>query len=167
VRDEQGRQRELAQQRLELEPNGGARVRVQGCERLVEQQDGRVARERAREADALALAPRELAGADAGQVVDPEAFEELVHARVATVGDVPAHAQVREERVVLEHVADRAFLGRPVDPPRGIEPGLIPEPDRAGVGPRETCDRAQDGRLARAGRPDERDRLGPDLEREL
>ena len=59
VRDEDGRQRELAQELLELGAHGSLRVRVERGERLVEQDHARAARERARERDALALAARE------------------------------------------------------------------------------------------------------------
>ena len=59
VRDEQRRQRELAQQLVQLAADGRLRVRVERGERLVEEQHARVARERARERDALALAAGE------------------------------------------------------------------------------------------------------------
>ena len=70
-----------------------------------------------------------------------------------------AHAHVREQRVLLEHEADRAPVGRPVDPPRAVEPDVVAERDPAARGPVQAGDAAQHGRLARARGPDERDRL--------
>ena len=61
---------------------------VERRERLVEQQDLRVARERAGERDALALAARELAGPRVGEVRDPEALEVLVDGLAPRVLDV-------------------------------------------------------------------------------
>ena len=60
VRDEQGRQPELAQELLELRRAPPLGVRVECRERLVQQQHAGIARERAGERDALALAAREL-----------------------------------------------------------------------------------------------------------
>ena len=61
VGDEDGRQRELAEQLVELDPHRRLGVRVESRQRLVEQQDARLERERPRERDPLALAARELA----------------------------------------------------------------------------------------------------------
>ena len=71
VRDDDRRQAELAQRRAQLAAHRVARVRVERRERLVEQQDARPPRERARERDALPLAARELARARVGEVGDP------------------------------------------------------------------------------------------------
>ena len=60
VRDEQRRQPELGQQLGELAADDRARVGVQRGERLVEQQDRRVARERPRERDPLPLTAGEV-----------------------------------------------------------------------------------------------------------
>ena len=61
VGDEDGRQRELAEQLVELDPHRRLRVRIERRQRLVEQQDARLERERPRERDPLALAARQLA----------------------------------------------------------------------------------------------------------
>ncbi len=60
VRDDQRRQLERAQELLELGAHARLRVGVEGRQRLVEEQDARVARERPREGNALPLAAREL-----------------------------------------------------------------------------------------------------------
>ena len=81
--------------------------------------------------------------------------------------DVRAHAHVREERVLLEHEADGARLGREVDARGGVEPRLAVARDPAPVRAAQPGDRAQHGRLARARRADERDRLAPGAQAEL
>ena len=116
--------RSSAEQLGELAADDAAGVRVECRERLVEQEHGRVARERPRERDALPLAPREIAGPCAGEVRDPEALEQLVDPLPAAEGDVAADVEVREERVLLEDEPDRAALRRQVDPRRGVEPGV-------------------------------------------
>ena len=71
---------------------------------------------------------------------------------------------MREERVVLEDEADRTLLRTAIDPALGIEPDLVSARDDAARRPRETGNRAQDGRLACAGRTDEREGLASELE---
>ena len=164
VRDEQRRQPQLREQLGQLAPNDAARVRVERRERLVEQQHGRVARERPRERDPLALAAGEVAGPGAGEVRDPEALEQLVDALAAAEGDVATDVEVREERVLLEDEPDRAPLGRQIDAGVAVEPELVAERDPPDVGPQQPGDRAQHARLPRSRRPDERERLAPDLE---
>ena len=88
-------------------------------------------------------------------------------ALVAPNDDVGPHREVREERVLLEHEPDRAALGWHVDAGGGIEPGVSVDGDPPPLGPEQAGDRAQDARLARAGRAHEGDRLRPDLERQL
>ena len=67
VGDQQGRERELAEEVGELVADLPAGDRVERAERLVEQQHARVAGERARERDALALAAGQLCRACAGR----------------------------------------------------------------------------------------------------
>ena len=99
------------------------------------------------------------------EVRDAEALEQLVGALLARVRHVLADVHVREERVLLEHEADGALLGRQVDPLPGVEPGLVAEAHRAAGGPVQAGHRAQGRGLPGAGRADERDRLATDLER--
>ena len=66
---------------------------------------------------------------------------------------------MREERVLLEEVADPPMLRRDVDPAMRVQQNEIVECDGALGGPKQARNDAQHGRLSRAGRPDERDRL--------
>ena len=123
------------------------------------EQDLRVARERARERDALALAAGEAPRAGALEMRDPEAVEVLVGRVAARVLDVLADGQMREERVVLEDEPDAA-AGRGQGDVARLASNQTSPPDAMRPGGRrdEPGDRAQDGRLAGAGRPDERHR---------
>ena len=72
-----------------------------------------MARERSGERDPLPLAAGELSRLRLGQRGDPEPLEEPV--AVARERDVALDGHVREQRVLLEHVADRSFLGAAID----------------------------------------------------
>src|SRR5262245_43323838 len=136
---------------------------VERRERLVQEEDSRIACERPRQRDPLALAARELARPRVRKVRDAKALEELVRPRLPAVRDVSADAEVREERVLLEDEPDAPFVGTAVDP--RTEPDLVVERDSP-LCPHEPGNRAQDRALPRARRPNERDRP-LDLEREL
>ena len=98
---------------------------------------------------------------------DPEALEQRVHVPAARPErDVCAHAQVREEGVVLEDETDAAPLGRQREPEPAVEPVLAVERDAAARGVDQPGDRPQRRRLPGAGGPDERDGAR-DVEREL
>ena len=164
VRDEEGRQRELAQQIVQLRPHLPARVRIERRHRLVEEEHSRFPRERARERDALALTPRQLGRLRPREMLDAAAAR-AAGPRATAEGDVLLDVQMRKERVLLEHEADRALLRSAVDAAFGIEPDSSPQAIVASRRPSEPRDRAQHGRLAGAGRADERDRLAADFER--
>jgi hypothetical protein len=115
---------------------------------------------------AVALPAGDGRRAHAREVADAEAVEQLVDARRRPVGDVLADRHVREERVLLEHQADRPALGREVDPGAAIEPRAPADLDPAPVGPAQPGDRLEHGRLAGARGADERDRLPVDAERD-
>ena len=153
---------ELGEQVLQLAAHDAARVRIERRERLVEQEHRRVARQRAGERDALALATGQVRRLLAGEVGDVEALEQVVDARRAAERDVRPHGHVREERVLLEDEPDRARLGRQVDAGPRIEPGAIAERDPPAVGAAQSGHRAQHRRLAGARRTDERDRVALD-----
>ena len=118
-----GERREM---RAQIAPQLGADADVERGERLVEQQQARLRRERARERDALRLPARQLTGLLARVLGEADA-RRAIRRRVAapptsgcrraaqTEGDVLAHAQVREEQVVLEHDTDGSLLGHDVD----------------------------------------------------
>jgi hypothetical protein len=100
-------------------------------------------------------------------VRDAEALEQLDRVPAALrarnpaegIGDVLPRAQMREQRVLLEEVAAAAPLGRQLDPPAGVEPGLAAARDAPAARPQEAGDDPQHARLAGAGRPGQRDAL--------
>ena len=94
MRHEKGRDLEAREELLELAPDGRLRVGVERRERLVEQEHLRVAGERAREGDALALTARQLSGTSVGEVTDAKAVEVLVGLVAARILDVPADRKV-------------------------------------------------------------------------
>ena len=140
---------------------------VECAERLVEEEHLRLGRERAGQAHPLALAAGELGGIAMPEVLELDEVQELVDAfgdlrlrplaHLQPEGDVVAHRHVLEGRVVLEDETDVALLRR-----HGGRV-LAAEEDRALVGGLESGDDPQEGRLARAARPEEgreRARLG-------
>ena len=149
---------------MQLGPDHPARVRVERRHRLVEEEHARRARERPRERNALPLAAGELRRPRAGEVLDPQPPEQPVGAPSAE-RDVLLDGQVREEGVLLEDVADRALFRPPVDAAGPVVPDVLATCDRARPRTHEARDRPQDGRLPSAGRPDEREGLGFDVER--
>ena len=119
VRDEHGRQAELLEQLTEIRAHAGARVSVERRERLVEQEQGGVARKGARERDALTFASGELRDAGARELGDAEALEQRPDLPVAAgaEADVVPDVEVREQGVLLEQVADPTPLRWHIDAP--------------------------------------------------
>ena len=121
---------------------------VERGERLVEQEQTRVACERACERDALRLAARDGARTAAGRVPYAEAFEQRerlgapLAPRQVCDGelDVLKRRHVREEREVLEDVADAAAAHGHVNAARRVEERLAVNRDQPGVGPDESGD---------------------------
>ena len=121
VRDEQARPGEVGEVPLELglhvEPGAG----VERGQRLVEQQQRRVAGQGTAERHPLRLPAGQVAGPTSRQVGEPEPLQPLdgdgprrrpaQPARPRREGHVVEHAEVREEPVVLEDEADRAVGG--------------------------------------------------------
>ena len=142
--------------------------------RLVEHHQARLAVQRARERDALALAGRErLPGfADLGVVALRQAQDELVHVRalrgadhlggvgLAEARDVLGH-RAAEELDVLRQVAD--VRSEPLARP-GRDVGAV-QAHHAGSRLPDADDQARERRLARRARTDQRERLAG-LERE-
>ena len=112
VGDEQDGDLEPGEELLQLRPDVRFRVSVERRERLVEQQDVRVAGERARERDALALAAREVRRAVRVRDARSRSGRGTRRPCGAGVLDVLADGQVREERVVLEDEPDASPVGR-------------------------------------------------------
>jgi hypothetical protein len=149
---------------------------VEGAERLVQQEHLGLDGERAGQRDALALAARELVGVAVGDPVELHQLQQLHHLGADLVlrgarrlgphpqaeGHVLEDAHVAEQRVMLEHEADLALAH--VDMGRV----LAVEQHGAAVGHLEPGDDAQQRRLARPRRSEQRDQLaGADVEVEV
>src|SRR6185312_13664795 len=116
VRDEEHRRPVELQQRLELLLQLEPRERVDRGERLVQQQEARLQRERACDADTLRHAAGELARVCVLELVQADGVEELVGdaprvaaalaARRQADRDVLAHRHPREEAGLLERHAE-------------------------------------------------------------
>ncbi len=173
VRDVDRRHAQLALHPRDLGAHLHAQARVEVRERLVHQEDPRLADDRAAHRDALALAAGELArlalragrarpSALAGALDAPSDLRLRRPARAQAEGDVVEHRHVRVERVVLEHHRDVA--------PARVEvvDDARRRSDLPGADLLEAGDHPQRGRLAAARGPDEHHELARlDLEGEV
>ena len=155
------RQTQPVEQLTQLGADTTARVRVERGQWLVEQEHRRVARERPGERDTLSLATGELLDARLGEMTDAESVEQLLDPRRAVGPEthVAEHVQMREQRVLLEQVADPPSLRGQVDAALGVEQDRIAEADAPRLWSQQPGHDAQDRRLPGARRPDEGDRL--------
>ena len=188
VRHVHDRRLEAAVQHAQLCAGLDAQARVEVRERLVEEEDLGIARDRAADRDALALAAGKLARVAVKQGVEPECLRDLRDARadrrgflaarasrarerrdqraavraprLEAEGDVLANGEVRVERVVLEHERDVAILRGHVVHARAID-GEVAFADLL-----EARDHAQRGALAAARGADEHAELAV-LDREI
>src|SRR5690606_4135221 len=121
----------------------------------------------------LPLPAGDLSGKARAEPLELHQLEQLGHARVdlspaaAAFGnlhaesDVVMHAHVRKQRVVLEDESDAAVTHR------NVGRVLVAEINRSAVRELEAGDHAQDGRLARSRRTEQRDQFAAfDLERD-
>src|SRR5262245_50180784 len=106
-----------------------AGLRVNSRERLVKENNRRVARQRARQSDPRALTAREFAWVLPSGILDaqkrqqftrPLAFGRFTLAAAVfsgsySVGDILLSREVREEHIILEHKSDTPLLDRQVD----------------------------------------------------
>ena len=123
VRDDHRRRVRLVVEPAQPLPQLRADAGVQGAERLVEEQHGRIDRERAGETHALPLPARELRRVPLREPVELHELQQLVDAlgdlRLRALADLQAerdvvvHGHVLEGGVVLEDEADAALLRRP------------------------------------------------------
>ena len=157
-------QRHRAVQAFEVGQDLGLARRVQRGQRLVHQQQPRAGRQGAGDGHALALAAGERGGTAVHQRADAEQVHRLVQRDAALGGgdaalavvEVAAHVEVREQRRLLDHVADRALVGRHEDGAgRVVLPGLAVQRDPSGR-PLQSGQRAQQRRLAAARRAEQR-----------
>ncbi len=172
VRDVDRRRAELVLELRDLGPHLDSQLGVEVRERLVHEEDLRVADDRPAHRDPLLLASRKLPGL-AREI--RRQVEELRRPRDPVVDvllrglpqpqaerDVVRDRQVRVERVVLEDHRDVAILRREV------VHDALPDRDRPVADLLEARDHAQRGRLAAARRSDEDEELAVlDVEREV
>ncbi len=71
------------------------------------------------------------------------------------------HRQMREQAGFLKHIADRPFVRSQENTFFGVLPDFIVNADEALIGFFQASDAAQAGRLARAGRPEQRGNARP------
>ena len=146
--------------------------RVELRRRLVEQQQPRLERERGREADALQLSARELDGTPPPEMRGPDVGERRLNPRpdqlwcdtevLEAEGDLVADPRHHDLVLrILEDGRDGAGeLGRPVRATRVEAGDLDTAREAAAVEVRhEAGERPQQRRLARPGRPEQRDDL--------
>jgi hypothetical protein len=147
--------------RAHLDPELGVEV----GERFVQQQHRGAVDQRAGDRHALLLAARERGGLARSERVEPECPQHLVHApadfgpghaaRSQAVGRVLEHAEMREQRVGLEHHADVALLRRHARVVAAVE-GDRPAGNRL-----EPRDHPQRGGLAAARGAEHGEKLAP------
>src|SRR5450830_1238676 len=161
VGDENGGQAQFALDRPDLLAQVFANPRIEGRQRLIEQQQAWTGDQGAGQGHALALAAGQLVRVARGEVVQFHQLEGFHDALVAVVGidllhlqaegDVLFHGHVGEQRVALEHHADRAFLRAQRDDVLVVEEYL------AAVHRGQAGDAAQQGGLAATGRAEQGD----------
>ena len=153
---------ERSQDRSDLVPQLAPQVRIDIRPGLVEQDRLRSGRERPGERDTLLLTTGELMGVAVAEPTEVDEREQHRDPRRTILagepeGDVLGHGEVGEERVVLEHHPDSPSLGG--DPAALSRDRLAGDRDPPRIGCLEPGDQAEQGRLAAAGRAEERDDL--------
>ncbi len=147
-----------------------AQLLVERGQRFVEQQHLRAARQRARQRHALLLAAGELIGLSFLEALELDQRDQFGHAAIdlgtrharalQAEGDVVAHAEMRKQRIVLEHHVDRALVRQHLRDVPAIQQ------DAALVRRLETGEHPQQrGLAAPAGTEQGEELSGPDLER--
>ncbi len=121
VGDEDDGRAEGAVELLQLDLQVDAQLAVERAERLVHQEDARPEDDRPRHGDALLLAAGELARMALLVSLQPDGAQRLPHPRPDLgrrhapgpqgIGDVLLHAEMGEQRVVLEDDAEAALIG--------------------------------------------------------
>ena len=138
---------------------------VDSGERLVEQQQARLARQRAGDGDALLLATRQRCRParllirrepDVGEPAPRFGQAPVVWQVQQRQRDVAERVEVRHERVVLEHQPDMAALRHDEHAACGVAPGLVADDDMAALRPHQPGQHADHRGLARARRAHQR-----------
>ncbi len=154
---------EILVEPLDLGAHLHAQLGIEVGQRLVHQEDGRIAHQRAAQCDALLLAARQFARQALEQVGHVEHLRRLAHLLVDLRRRQPAHLQregevlvdrlVGIERVVLEHHGDVAILGIE------IVDHAVADDDVAAGDRNQPGDQIERRRLAAARWPDQGDEL--------
>jgi hypothetical protein len=129
---------------------------VEGGERLVEEHHGRIGGERTGQRHALPLPAGELVGIGRAAMRELDELQALGDAprMRRPEGDVALDAQVREQRALLKDHPDAALLG--LHQQSRSHHGATGDGHAAPIGNLEAGDDAQESRLARAARPQQR-----------
>ena len=140
-----------------------AQLRVERGQRLVEQQHGRMGDQRARDGHPLLLAAGKLVRIALAEARQSDIFERLLHLagnrrrrrlrHLQWKRNVALHRHMRKQRIALEYRAYRPFFGRPLGEVHAVEH------DAPAIGQVESCNHAQQGGLAAAGGPEQREKL--------
>ncbi|MNF61107.1 hypothetical protein D3C84_427430 [compost metagenome] len=140
-----------------------ANPRVEGRQRLIQQQQAWPGHQGAGEGHALALTARQLVRVTRGKVIELHQFEHFCDAFAAVIGidllhaqaegDVLFHGHIGEQCIALEHHADPAFLRA-----HRHDIGTI-EQDFAAIHRSQAGDAAQQGGFAATGRAEQGDEL--------
>ncbi len=135
------------------------RLGIQRPERLVQQEDGEIADERARDSDALAHADRELVGVSVGELFQADPFQKVPCPVPPLGGSYALHLQA--ERHVVHHGQpwEHAVVLEDERPLRAIAVLSGGEPDRAGGRLEEAREDLQERGLPAAARSDDADDL--------
>ncbi len=160
VRDDDRRELSLALESDEELPQLRAAVGIHRRQRLVQQEQCGVGAEGAGERHALLLSAGEPADAAVGEADEPDVVEAGAGACAALAArdargaererDVLGHVEVRQKSRLLEDDRDATLVGR------NVGKRAAASADHAGVERGQPGDRAQQRRLARARRADER-----------
>jgi len=163
VRHEDEGDADVVLDRLQLDLEVFAEPRVEGAERLVQEQHSRCKHECACERDALLLPARELRGLALLEAAQPNELQDRAHPSLPLLfrqplvlqpeGDVVGDVEVREERIALEHGVDAALV-------RGDARDVAAvEDDPSARRQLEARDHSQRRRLAAARRPEQGEEL--------
>ena len=155
MRDHQARDSDLFKKTAQLGAEPATRGDIEGCQRLVKEQNPRLRRHSPRQCNTLRLAARDLARPPVSQIRDleqphhfvadsaPFRFAQVVEA----VFNVPSHGQVWKQSVLLRQQADLARRRGPADRLRAVQPYVVAELDKTPVGALQSSDRAKQGGL--------------------
>src|SRR5437763_10486342 len=114
---------------------------IEGGKRFVEQEQPRPADQRTRKRHALLLPARQLLWVAVLKTGQSEQCRNLLDALpplrwcdlCKAISDVLRDTQMREERVILEEIADLTALRRQKNPAPGVEPDFVAEADHAAI----------------------------------